>query len=221
MQDDFDVIDKVIDDNQILLNDINKYTLYMDNIIKEQCLINDIEIKDINPSTFIYILSYIGDTVYKNNYQLIKKDSNKNDYDLDKVKLAFKVLVRLSYKYSVDINKSSFCLFIGIDGQTLWNWVSAQRIDFAKMLDEVREDLLTSMLIDRKRSGISVVAMLNHLYSWATPRQRGTESESVRITAKDMPKLGIGENKTAKYARQISFENAESKQFQGFEGSEE
>lgn len=202
-----EIIDNVIDDNELLLNDINLYFKYIDNIIHQQCIENGIDINSINSANFKFILSYIGDVIYKNNYMLVKCNNNICKYDVNKVAIAFKVLVRLCYKYGVDISKQSLALFIGCSVDVIYSWLKDDSIDFPKMIDNIREDILSSILLDPKRNPTSALAMLNHLYNWTSPLATRHENNVERISAKNMPKLSLrGEQYNKNYGTRLLFE---------------
>lgn len=193
MDKDIKVNEKVIDDNSVLLNDINKYIEFIDHVILEQCNIHKYDPDNIKPLNFMFILYYIGDYIYKNNKSLLKLDNNiYGAYDPNKIGLALEVFIRLCMKYNQYFTLSSFEAYTGISHDLLYDMLSSKRGDFLQIMHKKSEDVLTLMLTDKQLNPMHVLPILNYKHRWSAGVLESELQVRDKIGVQNMPKFEIG-----------------------------
>lgn len=138
--------------NDYILNNIGAYLEYIRENIK-QIIINDglkysdpkdkkKEYPDFTYTQFLYLLSRLYDNVYSVNLELLHDpayynyNNNKKPYNIDKVKKAYDVYLRLCNYYGFNCTPEPFLKMIGMGINTLKEWLSSGRSDLLKIMQE-------------------------------------------------------------------------------------
>lgn len=181
-------IDPIQNSNDLILNNIGAYLEFLRAEIKQIILDDDLKYSDpmekkkIYPdftyTQFLYLLSRLYDRVFSVNtallYEYYYNNYNKQ-YDVNKVKLCYEVYYRLCVYYGYNCTVEPFLTMIGIDYETLQEWLSSGR-----------SNLLTLMLKNAKNNTIarfenSPVPILrlaagNYKYNLDKPIQEHTQA---------------------------------------------
>lgn len=191
-----DILDKVVDDNEILLNDLQAYIDYMDNVIITQANKNNFDLNDIRPLNFIYLLSFIGDNIYKKNPSLLKSNTTTSRivycYDTDKIYMALEVFIRLCIKYNQYFTLTSFGFYSGIDNSEIYRLVSAGKCNIPEKILERSEDILTAMLTDKSLNPMKILPILNYRHRWSAGILENEMVTKQRVSVESMPRFEIG-----------------------------
>lgn len=137
--------------NDYILSNIGAYLEYIRENIK-QIIINDglkysdpkdkkKEYPDFTYTQFLYLLSRLYDNVYSVNLELLHDPAyynynNKKPYNIDKVKKAYDVYLRLCNYYGFNCTPEPFLKMIGMGINTLKEWLSSGRSDLLKIMQE-------------------------------------------------------------------------------------
>lgn len=163
----------------------------------ENLLINEnIDINNIKPMQWDYILINIYRDIIKPNVKKLLKDEIKthNEYDYIKVLNIYNIYKYIVLKYSIcDISLHGFCEFSGIDKQSIYNWASASRFDLHEKIMSDNEQCLEQMLKDKSLNPMKILPILNRRHGWALPHVTKETSKKELIAREDIQ--AISENK--------------------------
>lgn len=151
----------------------NKQAFYSasDDYIYNYCVSNDIDINDINPSLWIYLLLELKDNLYIPNKNYLYLPDKKNKYDINKVLEWYDILKKLSFKYKQEFSIYAFENMTSITDQYIYNLrdrgeVSAQNIDLYKNFIKDNENSLSLLLQDKKVNPMHYLPILNKKHNW-------------------------------------------------------
>lgn len=176
-------------------------------IVKQYCIENSIEERDIFPSMWDDIIDDLYIKLFKPCNRLLKTESNLyNQYDKDKVVYVYQYIYkRLCNNHCQEISQKGFLDMTGIDKQTLYNWKDSgsASFDLQQKIMEDNEQSLFSLMKDRRNNPMKYLPKLNRYHTWNMPgvkeqrqTQQLTSREELGLEApKERPALpGMGEN---------------------------
>lgn len=199
-------IEVVQDYNIRVLEDIELYLQYIRETIK-QIIVDDglkysepMDKKKIYPdftyTQFLYLLSRVFDRVYSVNTALLY-DSYNNKYskvyNTRKVELCYEVYHRLCGYYGFICSIEGFYKFVGIDRETLLEWLSSGKSElYKKAIENSKNTVLSGF--ENSQVPILRLAAGNYKYKLNTPIQERQEAVAVDVLPDLLAISGTKEN---------------------------
>lgn len=172
----------------------------IDDIIKNYCLENDLDEKDINPCIWDDIIQEIYIQVFQANRKLLKTENAiNNEYDKNKVLYCYEnIYKRICNKHIQEIFLKGFLDMTGIDKQTIYNWkenniyinnnnnngvdnninnnmcekLSTKGFDLHEKIMQDNEQSLFNLMKDRRTNPMKILPKLNKVHGWNGPGMR-------------------------------------------------
>lgn len=178
----------------------NSYDLYseinidnlesiMHDIINNYCQDKGITDKsEIDESYWNRILSYFYDIIFKN-CNFIKDSKSKNLYNRDNVLTIYNIYRNICFDYRQNIYLLHFSNMIGIDRQTLYNWVNEYNFDIVSKIHGDNELSLQSKLNRKGLNPVGTIAALNHYQKWSGDREQVPKNIQINISSDALPNL--------------------------------
>lgn len=179
-----------------VIEDLDTAKSVIDDIIKNYCIENDLDEKDINPCIWDDIIQEIYIQVFKNNRKLLKlQGASHNDYDFNKVNYAYEYIYkRICNKHIQEVFLKGFLDMTGIDKQTIYNWkdniynnignidnnnigcvdnkLRTRRFDLHEKIMQDNEQSLFNLMKDRRTNPMKILPKLNKVHGWNGPGMR-------------------------------------------------
>lgn len=177
-------------------------------LVDEFCQLHKIDdmVKE-SQNRFNAALTYIYTHKIKNTFDIKPKEDIYHRIDIDTLIYIYNnIYVHLCNIYNKVVNISSFSYLVGIDHNTLLNWLNEyndyyslngddtkdklniKRKDFLKTAMKNNEDSLENLLTSGKTNPVGVLAVLNHSHGWNLPGVSREVAKPV-LTAENLPKL--------------------------------
>ena len=164
-------------------------------LIKNYCINNDLDEKNIHPTLWNDILDEINTRIVKPNINLIKVIGNiNNQYDQEKVIELYNIYTKISNKHTQEISLHGFLTISGIQKQTIYDWSARPSLlgfDFHQKIMQDNEQSLTALMIGDKGIPTKYLAKLNRYHDWNMPGVTREVSKKQSLGAAELPKLGL------------------------------
>lgn len=187
--------EKYMDSQVVNLENIeNVVNDYIENI----CIQEDIDIKDIRPIKWLYIINRLHrDIIAPNVNVLLKIYNNKNNqYDINKVVYIYNIYKNTSLKFMQEVTLKCFCDFSGIERQTIYNWsseASSAGFDIYEKIMTDNEQSLEQLLKDKSINPMKILPILNRKHNWNMPGVKESRTGAALVARENMQLLP-GEN---------------------------
>ena len=157
--------------------------------------------ENMTQSNFNACLMFISDTVIQK-YCLKKPVTNivysNSSYDIDLLNGLLDIYISLCYRYSKMISVYGFCLFCNIQPYVFTQWeidkaksTTPEHKQFLKKLEQAAEESKRSLLIEKGRNPVGVLALLNHDNGYNLPGV-SKETAAPRLSAREIrEKMGL------------------------------
>lgn len=165
-------------------------------LIKNYCINNDLDEKNIHPTLWNDILDEINTRIIKPNNRLLKTETNRyNQYDKDRVYILYEsIYKKICNKYIQEISLQGFVDMSGIEKQSIYNWAnepSLKSFDLHQKIMQDNEQSLTALMIGDKGIPTKYLAKLNRYHDWNMPGVTREVSRKQSLGAAELPKLGL------------------------------
>lgn len=162
--------------------------------------------ESMTQSNFNACLMFISDTVIQK--YCLKKTVTDNvysnsEYDIDILNGLLDIYISLCYRYSKMISVYGYCLLCNIQPNLLYLWenqivkeTTSSYLQLVKRLQASAEESKRSLLIEKGRNPVGVLALLNHDNGYNLP---GVSKEAVapRLSAREIrEKMGLLSDKS-------------------------
>ena len=169
--------------NKNILSNMDAYLQYIRDNIK-QIIIDDelkysdpMDVKKIYPdftyTQFLYLLSRLYDRVFSVNTELLYisyKNKYNKLYDIAKVELCYDMYCKLCKYYGYNCSMEPFLDLIGIDLNTLTEWLTSGRSNLLRMMRENAKNGIVSRF-ENSNTPLLQLAAANYKYQLNTPQQ--------------------------------------------------
>lgn len=166
-------------------------------IVKNYCIDNEIEEKDIYPNVWNDIITELYIKLFCPCHNILKlKSGTHNEYDINSIEYIYNnIYKRLCNSHCQEITLKGFLDMIGIHKQTLYDWnngvLSSQRSDLHEKIMQDNEESLFSLMKDRRNNPMKYLPKLNKVHNWNMPGVSSKQNEKNSLTAAELPKLGV------------------------------
>lgn len=162
--------------------------------------------ESMTQSNFNACLMFISDTVIQK-YCLKKPVTDivysNSSYDIDLLNGLLDIYISLCYRYSKMISVYGFCLLCNIQLQVLTQWesditksITPENKQLVKRLQAAAEESKRSLLIEKGRNPVGVLALLNHDNGYNLPGV-SKETSAPRLSAREIrEKMGLLSDKS-------------------------
>lgn len=190
-----------VDNIEIYENDIDLY-------LHEFMLDNDIQdLRAASQSVWNACLMYICRHVFRGTDKLKSKELHEQEgftglstfgaYDYEQVNRVCDYYIFLCTLYDKEVSIIGFSNLTGICSDTLNEWgnerIKSSKTSTAvyKKLVKFREESLSNKLATGNKNPVGILAILNRHYQWNLPGVSRESNQPQRLTAADLPRLGV------------------------------
>ena len=157
--------------------------------------------ESMTQSNFNACLMYISESVIQKYSLKEQVDTNiysSNKYDIHLLNSILDIYIALCYRYSKMVSIFGFCLLCNIQMTLLQLWASGEKrsgtpeaVQFTKKLEQAAEESKRSLLIEKGRNPVGVLALLNHDNGYNLPGV-SKETSAPRLSAREIrAKMGL------------------------------
>lgn len=145
---------------------------------------------------------YINNNYTPDNNIYKLNNSNCNAYDIDKLNGICDYYIYICMMYDKEVSVIGFSNLTGVSDTVIYEWgagdgrkLSTAGSAIYKKLRDYREESLSNKLVTGKQNPVGVLGVLNRHYAWNMPGVREDKSSKKVLTAAELPRLGVKEDK--------------------------